>query len=142
MKKFKSLLLVGTVVLFALNGCSGGDDDVGGNGGAGNTYNDVYLADLEQGYSIKGYSDRDEEVEFRYCNNSYEYYRDNEEFSGTFNIDDDEIEMHDDASGTYVLIVDTYDDNTESLLIKDKTYACPSLGRDLTVESISLITCN
>jgi len=141
MKKFKSLLIVGAV-LFTLNGCSGGDGDTGGNGGVGNSYNDVYLEDLEQGYSIRGYSDRGEEVELRYCNNRYEYYRDNEEFFGTFDIDDDEIEMHDDASGTYVLIVDTYDNDTESLLIKDKTYACPSLGRDLTVEGITLINCN
>jgi len=141
MKKFKGLVLAG-VAIFALSGCgssSGGDTDTSGEG---NTYDDVYLTELDQGYSIKGYSSEDEEVEFIYCNDEYEYYRDNENFFGTFFIDDDEIEMNDEKGGSYVLIVDTYDNNGDSLMKVDKTYACPSLARDLTVESISLVDCD
>ena len=139
MKKFKGLLLAG-VAIFALSGCGGSSNT--DTSGSGNTYDDVYIDELEEGYSIKGYSDRDEEVEFIYCNNEYVYYRDNDTFTGTFDIDDGEIEMYDDTYGTYVLIVDTYDNNGDSLMKVDETYVCPSLARDLTVESISLVNCD
>ena len=144
MNKLKSFLLAGVTIL-ALSGCSGGSSDsdyTGDTGGEGNSYDDVYLLDLEQGYSIKGYSDEEEEVEFIYCNDEYEYYRDSENFFGSFYIKDDEIQMSDEKGGSYTLIVDTYDSNDESLIVKGETYACPSLARDLTVESISLVNCD
>jgi len=144
MKKFTNLMFIG-VALFAINGCSG-DSDGGTNGNdgnsGGNTYNDVYLTDLGQGYSIRGFNTNNENVELVYCGSGYNYSRDGEWFTGTFFIDYDEVEMSDDNGGSYVLTVDTYDNSDEPILINGQTYACPSLGRDLTVEQISLVNCN
>ena len=134
-----SLVFAG-VAVFALSGCGGGSDD--NNNGSDPTYEDVYLTELNEGYSIKGYSDQNEDVELIYCNNEYTYYRDNDTFTGTFFIDDDEVEMSDDNGGAYVLVVDTYDNDGESILNNGETYACPGLGRDLTVDEISTVSCN
>jgi len=144
MKKLTSLIFTG-VALFALNGCgSDGGSDGGGNpdNGGGNTYNDVYLSELGEGYSIRGYNTNNESVELIYCGVNYDYSRDGEWFSGTFFIDYDEVEMSDNNGGSYVLNVDTYDNNDNSIIINGQTYACPSLGRDLTVDQISRVNCN
>ncbi len=142
MKKLTSIVFTG-VAVFALSGCgssSSSNDD--GNNGSNPTYEDVYLTELNEGYSIKGYNNLDEDIELIYCNNEYTYYRDNDTFAGTFFIDDDEVEMRDDIAGSYVLIVDTYDSNDESILKNDTTYACPGLGRDLTVDEITTVSCD
>ena len=147
MKKLTGLIFTG-VALFALNGCGGDSDSSSGgntnpdNGGGGNTYNDVYLTDLEQGYSIRGYNTNNESIELIYCGVNYDYSRDGEWFNGTFFIDYDEVEMSDNNGGSYVLNVDTYDNNDDSMIINGQTYACPSLGRDLTVEQITQVDCN
>lgn len=150
MKKFISLLFA-VVTVVGLSGCgssssgsssSGGSIDNGENIDNGNTYSDVYLTELNQGYSISGYNSSNENVEIIYCNNEYTYYRDSESFVGTFYIDDDQVEMSDYDNGSYVLIVDSYDDNGEPLMVVNNTYACPSLGRDLTVNNISIVPCN
>jgi hypothetical protein len=153
MKKLTSLIFA-SVAIFALSGCGdsgsgGNDNNSGGNGGhpdngggGGNIYNDVYLTDLEQGYSIRGYNTDNETIELVYCGVNYDYSRDSEFFRGTFFIDYDEVEMSDNNGGSYVLNVDTYDNSDEPILISGQTYACPSLGRNLTVDQISRVNCN
>jgi len=92
---------------------------------------DIY--DLEEGsYTITGYNNRGEDIELNFnSDGSYEYYRDGENFYGSFSIKYGEVQMIDDNGGSYVLAA-----NNDELSVGG-SYFCDALGRELTITSIT-----
>ena len=138
MKKLMGLFLSGVAVI-VLSGCgsssSSGSDNGDDSGSGGNSYFDVHILDLEQGYAISGYNSDSEDVTLMYCNDQYDYYRGNEYFYGIFNIVGSEVQMSDSAGGSYII------GTPNDLLEVDENYYIWDVGSDITVESISLINC-
>ena len=105
MKKLMGLFLSGVAVV-ALSGCGGGSDDSGDGGGSGpNTYAEVHVLDLDDGYIIDGHNLAGQEVTFEYCNGKYEYYSGPDHWYGHFGINADRINMWDDTptGGSYTI---------------------------------------
>ncbi len=132
-------MLVLSMVL--LNGCGGGSSDGSGSGGGGQQppsteYEYIEITNLWEGYEIDGVNNRDEDVTLFYCSDGhYEYYRNNEKFTGSYNVVDDEIQMMDDDGGSYVL------ETGNALLEIGEIYPCDALGRDLQVNGIFASDC-
>ncbi len=132
-------MLVLSMVL--LNGCGGGSSDGSGSGGGGQQppsteYEYIEITNLWEGYEIDGVNNRDEDVTLFYCSDGhYEYYRNNEKFTGSYNVVDDEIQMMDDDGGSYVL------ETGNALLEVGEIYPCDALGRDLQVNGIFASDC-
>lgn len=104
--------------------------------GYDNNYNGIQsinIYDIDEGsYTITGYNNRDEDVELNFSSyGGYEYSRNSEYFTGTFNILYGEIQMSDSQGGSYVLIAE----NDE--LVVGGSYFCDALGRELTITSIT-----
>jgi hypothetical protein len=134
-------MLVLSMIL--LNGCGGGgsSDGAGSPGGGGQQpasieYEYIEISNLWDGYEIEGVNSRNENITLLYCSDGhYEYYRNNEKFTGSYNVVDDEIQMMDDNGGSYVL------ETGNALLEVDEIYPCDSLGRDLQVDKILASDC-
>jgi hypothetical protein len=132
-------MLVLSMVL--LNGCGGGSSDGGGSGGDGQQppstgYEYIEITNLWEGYEIDGVNNRNENITLLYCRDGhYEYYRNDEEFTGTYNVVGAEIQMMDDDGGSYVL------DTGNALLEVGEIYPCDALGRDLQVNGIFASDC-
>ena len=67
----------------------------------------VDLYELDNGYSIEGYTENGDIAIIEYCHGRYTYYRGVELFYGDFTTDGYTINMYDDDSGSYVIDTDT-----------------------------------
>ncbi len=133
-------MLVLSMIL--LNGCGGGSSDGAGSPDGGgqqppsSEYEYIEISNLWDGYEIDGVNNRNENITLFYCSDGhYEYYRNNEKFTGSYNVVDDEIQMMDDKGGSYVL------ETGNALLEVGEIYPCDSLGRDLQIDSIFASDC-
>jgi len=131
-------MLVALMISFFMTSCGGGggwDSDPinGGSNGYGTT---IYVDSLYDGYKIEGTSSYGEDVTlFFYSNGTYQYYRDNEYFEGTYQTDDYNVIMSDYTDdGSYILEGDSYGQFTEG-----GSYSCPGLGRRLNIYTITRI---
>jgi len=131
MKKCMGLVLAG-VAVFALSGCDTGSD---GDGSSGGDITYIDISDLDLGYVIDGHSSYGNDVRLVYCRNGYDYYRGSTHFDGTFNIKNDEIQMYDSASGTYIIDTDNY------LIEVGEYYDIFDVADDITVDSIFETSC-
>lgn len=124
-----------TFIMLALSGCGG--TTTGGEEAPQEGYDYIDITYLSEGYEINGVNSRNEHVTLLYCSDGhYEYYRDSEQFSGSYNIVRDEIQMIDDGDGgSYVL------ETGDSYLEVDEVYPCDALDRDLQVTSIYAVDC-
>ena len=133
-------IILGTVLVLSMvlfSGCSGGSSSDGDSGQTtADGYEVIDINYLSEGYEINGVNSRNENVTLLYCSDGhYEYYRDSEQFSGSYNIVRDEIQMIDSDGGSYVLETGNY------YLEVDEIYPCDSLGRDLQITSIYEVNC-
>lgn len=119
-----------------LSGCGGGGgDDFVEEGSGGSNDSRVDISDLDLGYVIEGESSYGNDVRLVYCRGDYDYYRNSTHFDGTFNIIGDEIQMHDSASGTYII------DTDNNYLEVGEYYDIFDVADDITVESIFETSC-
>jgi hypothetical protein len=127
-------MLVCSMIL--LNGCGGGSSTEDGGQPLDSAYEYIEINNLWEGYEIEGISSRNEDIVLFYCRDGhYEYYRNNEKFTGSYIIVDDEIQMIDDKGGSYVI------ETGNTLLEVGEIYPCDSLGRDLQVSGIFASDC-
>ncbi len=95
----------------------------------------VDLLDLSYGYAIEGYSSYGEFVALDYCGYGYDLYRSSEHFYGDFNTDGYTINMYDSDGGSYIL------DTADGYIDVGMNYYIYDINTDITVESITAITC-
>ena len=135
MKILMSLFLSG-VAIIALNGCGGGGS--GGSGGSGggvgpNTYTDVHVLDLDDGYIIDGHNLAGQDVTLEYCKGNYDYYSGPDHWYGHFSIKNDRINMFDDTptGGSYTI------DTVNDLLEVDEEYYIFDQNDEIIIEQIT-----
>ena len=138
-------IVVGSILVLSMvlvNGCGGGSSDGDGSAGGGgeqpsrSEYEYIEITNLWEGYEIDGVNNRNEKITLFYCRDGYyEYYRNNEEFSGSYNVVGAEIQMIDDKGGSYVL------ETGNALLEVGEIYPCDALSRDLQVNAIFASDC-
>ena len=132
-KRLLGLLVSGSMVL-ALNGCGGGSGS-GDNGGGQSpqTFSDVNVLDLEQGFIIDGHNNAGESVTLEYCDDNYKYYSGSGYWYGHFNINGDRINMFDDTStgGSYRI------DTLNNLLEVGQYYSIDFQNDEIIVDAIT-----
>jgi len=90
--------------------------------------------DLDDGYSLEGYSDSGELVILEYCHGTYNYYRDADYFYGDFDTSGLTINMYDSDGGSYVI------DTDDGMINLGVNYYIFDVDSDITVDTIAPLT--
>jgi hypothetical protein len=135
-KKLFGLLLLGSMVL-ALSGCGGGgggdNSPSDGGGQSPQTFSEVDVLDLNNGFIIDGRNDAGEDVTLEYCKGNYEYYSGSGHWYGHFSIKNDRVNMFDDTltGGSYRI------DTINNYFEVGEWYSIDFQNDEITVEQIT-----
>jgi len=91
----------------------------------------IDIMDLDNGYSLEGYSDNGELVILEYCHGTYNYYRDSDYFYGDFDTNNLTINMYDSDGGSYVI------DTDDGVIDIGVNYYIFDINSDITVDTIA-----
>lgn len=94
----------------------------------------IDIMDLDDGYSLEGYSSDGDLVILEYCHGTYNYYRGADYFYGDFSTNQFTVNMYDSDGGSYVI------DTDAGFIDVGINYYIFDINSDITVDVITPLT--